>query len=403
MEIFSKVKTFIIKHNLIDFKTRNHKLSIVNMFINFLVAAFKIIAAFYISSYFLIVSSIYTATIGFTKQIFFKGVTETKEDGNKERRYVIFIYLILLFAAITYSGYMIRLFFISEDEFNYGLIISLGIAVVSFVEIIIAIIGLVKSNHLRDRLLTAYKTVTFSSALVAIVVTQSVLLNVVDMREGIYQDHNLSNGILGLIMGVSTIIFTSVLLIRTLRIRRKPLEELTLEELWELFPISLEPHKDRWFRKFEFEKNYLLTHLSQDKIEMIEHVGSTAIPTIYAKNIIDILIVVKNEYDMHDIAEYLSTIGYIIMSRKTNRVSLNKGYTRHGFAKDVFHLHLRYPGDQDELLFRDYLIHHADAALDYENLKLRLSIQYKHNRDAYTEAKTAFVKDIIKKAKKEKK
>ena len=65
----------------------------------------------------------------------------------------------------------------------------------------------------------------------------------------------------------------------------------------------------------------------------------------------------------------------------------------------IFHLHLRYAGDNDELYFRDYLIEFPDIAREYEKLKLSLWEEYEHNRDAYTNAKTEFVKKYTEKAK----
>ena len=60
------------------------------------------------------------------------------------------------------------------------------------------------------------------------------------------------------------------------------------------------------------------------------------------------------------------------MSESEGRVSLNAGYTPEGFADKVYHIHLRYQGDHDELYFRDYLRDHPQIAKDYEALKLAL-------------------------------
>ena len=68
------------------------------------------------------------------------------------------------------------------------------------------------------------------------------------------------------------------------------------------------------------------------------------------------------------------------------------GYTESGFAEQVYHLHLRYAGDNEELYFRDYLIDNPDIAKEYQQLKLNLWHIYEYNRDAYTEAKTEFIK-----------
>ena len=89
------------------------------------------------------------------------------------------------------------------------------------------------------------------------------------------------------------------------------------------------------------------------------------------------------------------------MTSETNRISLNKGYTKEGFADKVYHIHLRYAGDNDELYFRDYLNEHPDIAKGYETLKLQLWKQHEHNRDAYTDAKSDFVRKWTAEARKE--
>lgn len=60
-------------------------------------------------------------------------------------------------------------------------------------------------------------------------------------------------------------------------------------------------------------------------------------------------------------------------------------------------MHLRYYGDHDELYFRDYLKGNPAAAKEYEALKLSLWKKYEHNRDAYTDAKSEFVKECTEK------
>ena len=94
---------------------------------------------------------------------------------------------------------------------------------------------------------------------------------------------------------------------------------------------------------------------------------------------------------MEEIAHILEQNGFIKMSSEANRISLNKGYTKEGFADKVYHIHLRYAEDNDELYFRDYLNEHPDVAKEYETLKLQLWKRYEHNRDAYTDAKTDFI------------
>lgn len=80
------------------------------------------------------------------------------------------------------------------------------------------------------------------------------------------------------------------------------------------------------------------------------------------------------------------------MSLHKNRIALNKGYTEHGYAEKVFHLHLRLANDIDEIYFCHYLNQQPAIAKQYEALKLQLWRQHEYDRDAYTNAKSEFVK-----------
>ena len=179
----------------------------------------------------------------------------------------------------------------------------------------------------------------------------------------------------------------------------KKLSEMTLEELWQLFPIFLTEHKPYWGNWYEEEVAELKGILPFEA--EYHHIGSTAIKGIWAKPIIDILIVVSSENQLKITAGILQKNGYIIMSENEKRISLNKGYTENGFADRVFHLHLRLENDKDEIYFRDYLNAHSEIAEEYEKLKLELWKKFEHNRDAYTDAKTEFVKRYTEIAKRE--
>ena len=147
---------------------------------------------------------------------------------------------------------------------------------------------------------------------------------------------------------------------------RKSLDEMSLEELWQLFPVILTDHKEEWETWYGEEKANLEHILSSGTVERISHVGSTAIGKIKSKPIVDILIEVTPGTDMGEVRDILCENGWICMSQSENRMSFNKGYTEQGFAEKVFHLHLRYSGDHDEMYFRDYLNEHTDIAEKYE-------------------------------------
>lgn len=181
----------------------------------------------------------------------------------------------------------------------------------------------------------------------------------------------------------------------------KELSEMTLEELWELFPIFLVEHNDHW--KDDYKEIEICLHdlLKDCPVHRISHIGSTSIQGIKAKNIVDVLIEIPASSDMKAMAVILEQNGFTIMSAEEPRISLNKGYTVNGFADKVYHIHLRYAGDNDELYFRDYLNDHPEVAKEYKTLKLRLAEQYEHNRDAYTDAKTDFISKYTAEARKE--
>ena len=172
---------------------------------------------------------------------------------------------------------------------------------------------------------------------------------------------------------------------------KKKLEDMTLEELWQLFPIFLVEHRAEWADRYQEESRSLLNQLPEGLVKRISHVGSTAIPGIWAKNIVDILLEVASKEDLAVLVEILKEKGWRVMFQDADQCSLNKGYTEDGFADRVFHLHLRLVGDHDELYFRDYLLDHPEIAKDYEQLKLGLWKQFEHDRKSYTDAKTDFI------------
>lgn len=176
------------------------------------------------------------------------------------------------------------------------------------------------------------------------------------------------------------------------------LSQMTLEELWHLFPIFLSEHKAYWSNWYREERNRIRTFLPVQGLRL-SHIGSTAVPGIWAKPIIDILAEIPETESMEQVKDVLIKNGYVCMSESQRRKSFNRGYTGEGFAERVFHLHLRYMNDNDEVFFRDYLNDNPDAAEEYEALKLELWKKYEHNRDAYTEAKSEFVRKYTEKAK----
>lgn len=183
----------------------------------------------------------------------------------------------------------------------------------------------------------------------------------------------------------------------------KELKDMSLDELWQLFPIILKPYSPDYAIWYKEERTSLLTILHGYDVCRINHIGSTSVSGLIAKPIVDILLELPGAYNVNGISDLLQNSGWLEMARNDaeKTLDLNKGYTPDGFAGRVYHLHVKPAGDWNELYFRDYLRKHSDVARQYEALKLSLKEQFEHNRDAYTNAKSNFVKKYTQKAREE--
>lgn len=175
------------------------------------------------------------------------------------------------------------------------------------------------------------------------------------------------------------------------------LEDMSLEKLWELFPIIFVNNTDD-FKNIYLDEEKILKSLLGDYITRISHIGSTSIINIKTKPIIDVLVEIN--FDNKDIVKNILLYNdYILMSESSDKISLNKGYTINGYADKVFHIHIKKYKDCDELYFRDYLNENQLKAKEYEKLKFELYNKYKLNRDLYTEGKKDFVNEVVNLAK----
>jgi GrpB-like predicted nucleotidyltransferase (UPF0157 family)/ribosomal protein S18 acetylase RimI-like enzyme len=178
-----------------------------------------------------------------------------------------------------------------------------------------------------------------------------------------------------------------------------------------IYPIILSEYNPAWPEWYTEEKANLERLIDADSIVSINHIGSTAVPGLMAKPTVDIILEINETTDLDKLAATLPSPEYICLSGAgltiptlPPHLRFIKGYLTNGFAEKVYHIHLRYPGDndsRDKILFRDYLIAHPEAADEYTRLKRNLFNEYEHNRDGYIEAKSAFVQEIIKKGRKE--
>lgn len=162
--------------------------------------------------------------------------------------------------------------------------------------------------------------------------------------------------------------------------------------------VILEEYDSSWPSKYEEEKNHLIAIAGEWHFGSIEHVGSTAVPGMVAKPVIDVMFGVKSLEESKPAIEVLVSDGYEYWPYKTE--------VMHWFCKpsDAFrthHLHLipfESPLWKERIQFRDLLRSDDKLASQYANLKRELAATYKEDREAYTEKKWLFIQQVLQSA-----
>ncbi len=170
--------------------------------------------------------------------------------------------------------------------------------------------------------------------------------------------------------------------------------------------VAIVSYNPKWPTMFEAERKHLLSCLPRELIGRIEHFGSTAVPGLAAKPIVDMLVEVRSlEETKVSIVPVLEAQGYEYFWRPTSSDDVPPFYAwlikRNSARIRTHHIHMVESdfAQWDRLLFRDYLIEHPEAAQEYEVLKRDLARDYPNDRIAYTEAKTEFIERVTQIAK----
>jgi GrpB-like predicted nucleotidyltransferase (UPF0157 family) len=166
--------------------------------------------------------------------------------------------------------------------------------------------------------------------------------------------------------------------------------------------VEIVDYDPRWTLSFDEEAKRLRAVLDPALIVGLEHFGSTAIPGLSAKPIIDILIAVQSlTAAQATFVEALRKLDYVHWADnpKKDRMFFVKGMPPFG-SKRSHHVHVTEPhGDMwQRLAFRDYLRAHREEAETYERLKRRLAAEHQADREAYTDAKSAYIESVMRKA-----
>jgi len=165
--------------------------------------------------------------------------------------------------------------------------------------------------------------------------------------------------------------------------------------------VEIVPYDPRWRLLFAREQSHLIASLPSDLVGRIEHVGSTAVPGLAAKPIVDMLVEVRDlEASKIRIAPVLEAEGYDYIWRPTYGDDGPPWYAwfikRDVSGERTHHIHMVEPHfpQWDAILFRDYLRAHPEVAAEYAALKRDLAASFPHDRVAYTRGKTEFVTRI---------
>lgn len=162
--------------------------------------------------------------------------------------------------------------------------------------------------------------------------------------------------------------------------------------------MKLSPYSQQWKNLYEKEAVRIKDILGDLAID-IQHIGSTAIPRMIAKPIIDIAAALSSLDNAKDLIKPLTTLGY----NYDESVSSSERYFFRKGEPTQYHLSLTAPNVsfwRRQILFRDYLISHPSAAKEYQELKVKMIEIDPTGRGDYINAKDPFIKKILKLAEK---
>ena len=161
-------------------------------------------------------------------------------------------------------------------------------------------------------------------------------------------------------------------------------------------PIVLSEYNPQWPAMFDVERKFLITIAGRWLCGSVEHIGSTAVPGLTAKPIIDIMFGVSTLDESRPAIDALTSNGYAYFPYKADLM--------HWFCKpsDAFrthHLHLvpfKSPLWHERIRFRDLLLSDPEIASQYSVLKRDLATRYEYDRETYTEKKYPFIQQALK-------
>lgn len=164
--------------------------------------------------------------------------------------------------------------------------------------------------------------------------------------------------------------------------------------------VMIAEYNPRWPEMFTEAAVGVRAAIGSEYIVALEHIGSTSVPGLAAKPVIDMQVVVRTLADAERATRTLAARGY---QRRRFDAAPGRLYFPRNDANGTrtHHLHVYEPGHParaEHLLFRDYLRAHPDEAARYEQLKRELAVPFHADSIAYCDAKTDYVLGVLAKA-----
>jgi GrpB-like predicted nucleotidyltransferase (UPF0157 family) len=162
-------------------------------------------------------------------------------------------------------------------------------------------------------------------------------------------------------------------------------------------PVIVSPYSAEWPAHFTVVRDALLATFAPQVVE-IEHIGSTSVPGLAAKPVIDVLLGARTLAEIEQKIEALGDLGFTYVPKYEVEIPTRRYFVKASATTPRVHLHAVERDSRiwaEHMAFRDRLRTDAALCATYQRLKLRLAEEYADDKAAYTEAKGPFILSVI--------
>lgn len=168
--------------------------------------------------------------------------------------------------------------------------------------------------------------------------------------------------------------------------------------VWATEAIEIKVADPEWLSKGETEASRVRDLLAEYEVDAVEHIGSTSIPGLPAKPILDLMARIPSYDELESVIAKLGEHDWHYVPPELDGVPSRRFFVKVKQDKRECHLHLMRPGEAKwdrQLRFRDILRERPELAKQYAELKTDLAERHGDDREAYTRAKTDFVQRVL--------